>query len=53
MKVEDGRIPLNRAVQLRAEAVIELLLVTGKVDPDAKDKYGRTLLSRAAQQFQD
>jgi hypothetical protein len=53
MKVEDGRTPLNRAVELRAEAVVKLLMVTGQVDPDAKDKYGRTLLSRAVQQFQD
>jgi hypothetical protein len=53
MKGEDSCTPLSRAVRLRAEAVVKLLLMTGKVDPDAKDKYDRTLLSRAAQQFQD
>ncbi|EJT69137.1 hypothetical protein GGTG_13246 [Gaeumannomyces tritici R3-111a-1] len=42
-----GQTPLSRAISNGHEAVI-LLLDTGKVDLESKDKYRRTPLSRAA-----
>jgi len=43
-----GETPLSQAARDGHEAVVRLLLATGKVDIDAKDKSGRTPLSRAA-----
>src|ERR1700722_225845 len=46
-----GRMPLSRAAEGGHEAVVKLLLKTGKVDVDSKDMDwgGRTPLSRAAE----
>ena len=50
LKDKNGRTPLSRATNYRYEAVVQLLLETGKVDVGSKDnKYGRTPLSRAAE----
>jgi ankyrin repeat protein len=43
-----GRTPLSRAAGNGNEAVVKLLLDTGKVDVDSMDTYGQTPLSRAA-----
>ena len=43
-----GRAPLSWAAERGHEAVVKLLLETGKVDVDSKDRYGRTPLSWAA-----
>jgi ankyrin repeat protein len=47
--VNNGRTPLLWATQNGYEAVVKLLLATGKVQVDFKDKYGRTPLSWATQ----
>jgi ankyrin repeat protein len=44
-----GHTPLSRAAERGREAVVKLLLETGKADVDSKDPYGRTPLSRAAE----
>ncbi|KIN05220.1 hypothetical protein OIDMADRAFT_51037 [Oidiodendron maius Zn] len=49
MKLLDGRTPLSWATQWRRGAVVKLLLETGNVDTDLKDKDGRTPLLWAAQ----
>ncbi|KAI8630554.1 ankyrin repeat-containing domain protein [Xylariaceae sp. FL1651] len=41
---------LSWAAEEGHEAVVELLLVTGKADVEAKDKYGQTALSWAAEE---
>src|SRR5947199_973908 len=47
---EYGRTPLLWAARNGHEAVVKLLLATGKADVDSKDsKYGRTPLSWAAE----
>ena len=38
----------RRAAAIGHEAVVKLLLAKNGVEPDSKDIYGRTLLSRAA-----
>jgi ankyrin repeat protein len=43
-----GRTPLALAAEYGHEAVVEVLLVKDSVNPDSKDKSGRTPLSRAA-----
>jgi ankyrin repeat protein len=43
-----GRTPLCWAAGNEHEAVVKLLLATGKVDADSKDSYGQTPLSQAA-----
>lgn len=49
-KDDSGRTPLFWAVENRHEAMVELLLSTGKVDPDVKNNnYGWTPLLWAAQ----
>ena len=48
LKDSYGRTPLSWAAASGHEAVVKLLLETGKVDADSKDIYGRTPLSWAA-----
>ena len=38
---------LHIAVEIKSEAVVQLLLATSKFDIDASDDYGRTRLTRA------
>ena len=47
-KTTDGRTPLWWAAERGHEAVVKLLLETGKANADSKDKDGRTPLSWAA-----
>lgn len=42
------RVGIGRE-EMRQDEIVQLLLDTNRVDPDAKDKYGRTPLSWAAQ----
>ena len=45
---EDGWTPLLHAAESRHEAIVKLLLKTGKVDTYLKDELGRTPLLWAA-----
>jgi len=47
-KDSSGRTPLSYAAEEGHDTVVELLLVTGKVDKDWEDNKGRTPLSYAA-----
>jgi len=44
-----GQTPLSFAAKNGREAVVRLLLATGRVEVDAKDKSGQTPLSRAVE----
>jgi tetratricopeptide (TPR) repeat protein len=48
-EITNGQMPLSRAAQDGQEAVVRLLLDTGKVDVDLKDERGRTPLWWAAE----
>jgi len=47
-KDKNSRTPLSYAAGKGNEAVVKLLLKTGKVEADSKDKYSQTPLSYAA-----
>ncbi|KAM0542086.1 hypothetical protein ACHAO7_010151 [Fusarium culmorum] len=48
IKDKGGWMPLGLAAENGHEAIVKLLLGTGKVDPDAKNAYRQTPLSQAA-----
>jgi len=48
MDTKYDRTPLSWAAERGHEAVVKLLLATGKADVNSTDKYGRTPLSWAA-----
>ena len=48
LKDSYGRTPLSWAAEKGHEAVVKLLVETGKVDVDSKDRHGQTPLSQAA-----
>ena len=49
-KDNKSQTPLNLAVYYRHEAVVKLLINTGKADLNSKDSYGQTPLWWAAKQ---
>ncbi|KAL9062687.1 MAG: hypothetical protein Q9157_008713, partial [Trypethelium eluteriae] len=50
---EYGRTPLSWAAEWGHEAVVRMLLETGKADIESKDKFGQTPLSWAAERGQE
>jgi ankyrin repeat protein len=40
-----NQTPLSLAAANKCEAVVTVLLAVGSIDPNSKDKYGRTPLS--------
>lgn len=46
-KAEDGDTPLMKAIKMRVETIVQLLIANGKVDPNVSNMDGDTPLMMA------